>query len=103
MRLPSRNGSRRVVSRRSGGLGEQETYPSEGARRSLRSGGARGFAQPLTDGSEHDTRLGGLGDVAVASGFDRLLLVTRERVRRQRDDRDVFRRRIGLEAAGGFP
>src|SRR5688572_16022566 len=53
--------------------------------------------------AHHGFRLAGLGEVAVAAHLHRLLTVRRERVRGERDDRDMLGVGVALEYLGRLP
>src|SRR5580704_18212379 len=55
------------------------------------------------DLGDHRAGLTGLGEIAIAPDFHRLLPVRRQRVGGQRDNRNVVRRRVVLEHLCGFP
>src|SRR5262245_5469842 len=63
----------------------------------------RGLAEMLFHRGRDDARLGGLGNVAVAACLSRLELIRRQRMRRERDDRNVRGRGIRLEPPRRFP
>src|SRR6516164_4383613 len=72
-----------------------------GSRLCARLSGLTG--QGLFDLGQQAVELDGLGVEIVAAGGERLLAVAGHRVCAERDDRNVARRRIGLEAARRLP
>src|SRR5687767_5559240 len=71
--------------------------------RSLSSGCDILLSEEPLDFRHHGARLARLREVSIASDLHRLLAVGRERVRGQRDDRDVARLGVVLEHLRRFP
>src|SRR5688500_19155076 len=61
---------------------------------------SRRLADVLPDLGQERARAVRLGDVRVAAGLERLLVVAAERVRGHRDHRDRLEQGIGLDAPG---